>query len=302
MRVLVTGGTGFVGWSVVQALSQRGHNITLLVRNERSVRTHELVKTSAPDIRTGNVLDSASVRNACTGVDAVVHLVGIISEVGKQTFERIHIEGTQNAIAAARSAGARRFLHMSALGTRPDAVARYHKSKWAAEEIVRNSGLDWTIFRPSIIYGPDDAFVNQFATLIRFSPVIPVIGNGRTKFQPIPIANVASAFAQALTQPESISQTYDLASSEVFTFDELIDTILQVMRRRRLKLHLPFALASSQAALLEFLCGLLHRASPLNRDQVLMLKEDNVGNPAPANVLFGLNSVPFSDGIASYLR
>jgi NADH dehydrogenase len=302
MRVLVTGGTGFVGCPVVQTLSQRGHNITLLVRNERSVRTHELNKNSAPDIRTGNVLDPTSVRNACTGVDAVVHLVGIISEVGKQTFERVHIEGTQNAVNAARSAGARRFLHMSALGTRPDAVARYHKSKWAAEEIVRNSGLDWTIFRPSIIYGADDAFVNRFATLIRFSPVVPVIGNGRTKFQPIPIANVASAFAQALTQPESIGQTYDLAGPEVFTFDELIDTILQVMRRRRLKLHLPFALASVQAALLEFLYGLLHRASPLNPDQVLMLEEDNVGNPAPANVLFGLKSLPFTDGIASYLR
>ena len=114
-------------------------------------------------------------------MDAVIHLVGIISEVGRSTFEDIHISGTRNIVMTAQKAGIKRFVHMSALGARPNSVSRYHQSKWTAEEIVRGSGLDYTLFRPSIIYGPGDHFVNLFARMARFSPVLPVMGQGCSK-------------------------------------------------------------------------------------------------------------------------
>ena len=153
-------------------------------------------------------------------MDAVIHLVGIISEAGDQTFENVHTRGTQNLVHAARRAGVKRLLHMSALGTRPNAVARYHQSKWAAEEIVRESGLEWTIFRPSIIYGPDDGFVNLFAKISRFSPLVPIVGNGQTKFEPVPVEAVAHAFVKGLTEPKAIGSAFDLCGPSTLTLNE----------------------------------------------------------------------------------
>jgi uncharacterized protein YbjT (DUF2867 family) len=181
-------------------------------------------------------------------------------------------------------------------------VARYHRSKWAAEEIVLVSGLDFTIFRPSIIHGPGDGFVNLFARMARFSPVVPVMGSGRNKMQPIPVADVAKCFAGALNEPASVGQTYDLCGREILTFDQILDAILQVTRRSRWKLHVPMRLARLQAACLEILFAkLLRRTPPLNRDQLLMLQEDNVGNPAAAIGLFGIQPAPFREGIAEWL-
>jgi uncharacterized protein YbjT (DUF2867 family) len=295
MNVLVTGGTGFVGTAMVHELLRNGHAVHLLVRYRRQGFSSDV------QFHMGNILDANSLRFP-PGIDAIIHLVGIISETDEQTFENVHTRGTQNMIEAAKRAGVGRFIHMSALGTKPNAAARYHQSKWAAEEIIRHSGLDWTIFRPSIIYGPGDGFVNLFAKIIRRSPVVPVIGNGQTRFQPVPVESVASAFVQSLSEPRAIGQTYDLAGPEVFTLNEIVDAILTAMERKRFKLHLPFGVARCQAVLMEFLfAGLLRQAPPLNRDQVTMLQEDNVGDGRAAEKLFELKPGRFRDGIASYL-
>ena len=232
----------------------------------------------------GNILDSASLGPALDGTDAVIHLVGIISEIGENTFENVHTRGTQNLLAAARSAGIKRFVHMSALGTRPNAVSRYHKTKWAAEEAVRNSALDYTIFRPSLIFGPQDQFVNLFAKIIRFSPIVPILADDRAHFQPVAIEDVASAFVRALNEPKSIGQTYDLCGPEALTLRQIVDAICRAMGRRRLKLRVPLFLSRLQANFLEFIFPLLFgKAAPLNRDQLIMLHEDNPGQPQPAN-------------------
>jgi NADH dehydrogenase len=302
VKVLLTGATGFVGRAILAQLAESGHAIRILVRQRESVETVELARRHRAEIREGNVLEAASLGGAVEGVDAVIHLVGIISEFGPNTFENVHIMGTANMVGAARKAGVRRYLQMSALGTRPDAVARYHTSKWIAETMVRESDLDWTIFRPSIIYGPGDGFVNLFARMARFSPVLPVIGGGRSKMQPIPVGDVATAFVKALTEPRAVRQIFDLCGGEVLTLREILDAILAVTGRRRLKLPVPMALARCQAAVLERIYpALLHRPPPLNRDQLLMLGEDNVGDGWPANDLFGLKTVAFREGIAAYL-
>lgn len=302
MKVFITGATGFVGREIVQKIHPAGHELHFLTRSHDSASALAVEWGFDGQNHIGDILDADFLKTALKGMDAVIHLVGIISEVGKNTFENIHTQGTQNIVAAAKQAGVKRFVHMSALGVRPNAVARYHRSKWAAEEIVRNSGLDYTIFRPSIIYGPGDGFVNLFAKISRYSPVLPVFGSGRSKMQPVPVGDVAKCFAGALTEAKSIDQTYDLCGGEILTFEEVLDAILDVTGRMRIKIHVPMVLARFQAAVLEFVFPkVLGKAPPLNRDQLLMLAEDNVGNPQPANALFGLKPTSFKQGIAAYL-
>jgi len=299
MKVFVTGATGFVGEEIVRQLRQAGHSVRMLVRNKSLGEARE--RTGA-DIHVGNILDAESLQGALKGIDAVIHLVGIISEVGESTFENVHMRGTRNVVAAAREQAVKRFVHMSALGTRPDGVSRYHRTKWEAEQIVRGSGLEFTIFRPSLIFGPRDLFVNLFAKIIRFSLVVPILGRRDAKFQPVAIEAVAGAFVKSLTEASAVGQTFDVAGPQIFTFSEIIDQILAVMKRKRLKVHIPAAVARIQAMFLQFLFSkILRKAPPLNRDQLIMLQEDNVGNADTANKLFGLRPVLFRDGIAKYL-
>jgi NADH dehydrogenase len=263
----------------------------------------EAISRWGAELRVGDVLEAASLTVALDGVEAVVHLVGIISEIGESTFENVHGRGTQNIVVAAQKAGVRRFVHMSALGTRPNAASRYHQSKWIAEELFRHSGLDYTIFRPSLIFGPQDQFINLFARIIRLSPVVPLMGGPHTRFQPVCVETVGAAFTRSLSQPKSVGQTYDLCGPEALRLSEIVDQIMGVMQRRRLKVQVPLGLARCQALLLDFVFRrLLRKASPLSRDQLVMLQENNVGNPQPANELFGLQAIPLREGIARYLK
>ena len=171
-----------MGREIVRQLHAAGHTIRILARSPPPPRVQEAVSRWGAEVHPGDVLEPLRSAGRLAGTDAVIHLVGIISEVGDSTFENVHTRGTRNMVAAAQQAGVRRFVHMSALGTRPNAASRYHQSKWAAEEMVRHSGLEFTIFRPSLIYGPQDQFINLFAKIIRLSPVVPLLGSPRARF------------------------------------------------------------------------------------------------------------------------
>lgn len=301
MKVLVTGGTGFVGQEIVRELVARQHLVRLLVRDPYAPAVTALGHRHPLELRQADLQARAQLEEAAEGVEAIVHLVGIIGEIGPQTFERLHTRATQNLVLAAQARGVRRFVHMSALGTRPAARSRYHRTKWEAEEAVRRSGLDFTIFRPSLIYGPRDHFVNQFDQISRFSPLLPVLGPGTARMTPIPVEDVARCFVQALEEPRSLGRTFDLGGPAL-TFNEILDAILRVRRRRRWKVHVPWPVARGLAATMEFLTPrLLRRAAPLNRDQLLMLQEDNEGDTSAAREIFGIRAVPFEDGIRRYL-
>ena len=173
MKIFIAGGTGFVGGHLVRALLKNGHSVRTLVHG-RSTNSGEVEQIA------GDVTRFETLEQGLSGCDAVINLVGIIREFPSRgiTFERLHVQATANLLAAAASNGIRRYLQMSALGSRPAAVSGYHQTKWRAEELVRGSGLDWTIFRPSLIFGPHDAFINMLAVQLRLAPIMPVIGSG----------------------------------------------------------------------------------------------------------------------------
>lgn len=291
-RVFMTGATGFVGQALLQRLRAAGHAVRCLVRrgSETAPRGDGAVACIEGDVVTRRGLEEGM-----ASCDAVIHLVGIIRERpgAGMTFERVHTDGTRNVLEAAAAAGIRRYVHMSALGTRAGAASRYHRSKWAAEETVRASGLDWTIFRPSIIYGRGDGFMTMLAPMVRRMPVVPVIGSGRQRLQPVPVEQVAASFGRALDLPATIERTYEAGGPEPVTMIELLDLIGRALGRRHVrKVHVPVAVMTPLARLLHPLPGF-----PITPDQLLMLGEDSVCDPRPFFETFTLEPVPLAVGL-----
>jgi NADH dehydrogenase len=295
-RIFLTGATGFVGRAVIPALRAHGYAVRCLVRrgSELDLRGLEAIERVE-----GDVLSPAALESDMAGCDTVVHLVGIIREESAtlSTFERIHTQGTINVLEAAAATGVRRYLHMSALGARPGAQARYHRSKWAAEEAVRASPIPWTIFRPSIIYGRSDQFVNMLAAMIRRYPMVPVIGSGQQRLQPVPVEQVAEAFARAVELGTTAKQTYEVGGATAVTMVQLADLIGAALGRPRVrKVHVPIGLVRSVTRLMHHLPGF-----PLTPDQLVMLEEDNVCDPQPFHSAFGLPPVPLAIGLRAML-
>ncbi len=226
MRVLVTGATGFVGREVVRELLERGHEVRALVRRRAARKLRDGKRV---EVFVGDCLAPGTVTPAVAGCDAVIHLVGIIREFPGRgvTFERVHVQATKNLVDAASAAGVRRFLHMSALGARPAPADPYHVTNFQADEYVRASGLTYTIFRPSIIYGPRDRSINLFVRQIQRLGFLTIIGDGQYQLQPVPVGTVARAFALALELPGTENRVYDVGGPEPLTFDAIIDTIAE---------------------------------------------------------------------------
>jgi uncharacterized protein YbjT (DUF2867 family) len=301
VRVLVTGGTGFVGTYVVNRLVQRGHAVAVLARDPAKTRNryNRPVEAAA-----GDVLDPETLSRAAAGRDAVVHLIGIIHEKGAQTFDRMHREATGNVLAAADAAGVRRYLHMSAVGSAEDSPSEYGRTKAAGEKEVRASGLDWTIFRPSIIFGPGDGFVSLLAPIVRRNPgFVPVIGPGTTRFQPVSVRDVARVFADALEKPETVGKTYELGGPDVFTLNDIYREIAAAVGKpRKPLLHLPLWYGRILAAGFEWAArnGIV-ADPPLTRDQLRSLSRDNVADTSAAVETFGGEWRSFRPGIREYL-
>lgn len=274
--ITVYGGSGFLGRHVVRALAKRDYRIRVAVRRP------ELANFLQPLGRVGqihavqaNLRNAASVDAAARDAHVIVNLVGILAEGGKQRFDRVHTYGAEQVSLAASAHGAR-LVHVSALGADENSPAHYARSKAAAEKLVLAAQPQAVVMRPSILFGPEDDFFNRFATLARISPVLPLIGGGATKFQPVFVGDVATAIADAVDGKLRAGTTYELGGPEVRSFKELMQFMLATIERKRLLVPLPFFAANIQAMFLQF------APSPftLTGDQVEMLKVDNIVSEA----------------------
>ncbi len=291
-RVFVTGGTGFLGKHVVRSLLARGFLVRCLVRpgSEGGLRGFESI-----DRVPGDVLRPEHLAPSAEGCAAVVNLVGIIREHGAHgiTFDRLHVQATLNMLALAKAAGITRYLQMSALGARPDARSRYHQTKWRAEEAVRQSGTDWTIFRPSIIFGPGDEFMSRLAGMIRRLPAVPVLGDGMYRLQPISVEHVAEGIVRALLAGASAGQTYDVAGPRPQRFVEILDHIGAALGRPRVrKVHVPLGAVKMVTRALQWL-----PLYPLTMDQIAMLEEESVADPTAFYRDFDITPEPLAEGL-----
>jgi len=297
MKVFVTGGTGFVGREILGQLLSAGHEARVLVRegSQDKLSGHQNLETHI-----GDVTDAASLVGALDGCDAVIHLVGIIREFPGRgiTFKKMHVTATENILEACEEQGVRRFLHMSSNGTRENGRTGYHRTKWQAEELVRDSGLDWTIFRPSLIFGRGSEFVKMLTELIRRVPVVPVIGDGQYRMQPVSVAQVAESFVRALAIPESIGKTYHQGGSESYTYDAILDLTGKAMGRKQVtKVHQPLFMIKPMIKMLQGF-----EQFPITEDQLKMLIEGNVCDPDEWAQAFGLVPISYAEGIGECVQ
>lgn len=315
LTVAVTGATGFVGRHVVPALLDRGHDVRVLVRDR--AKAAQVLPCDRLGIVLGDLFDEDARADLAAGCDAVVHLVGIRRELpGGVTYERLHVDATTLMVQAAAESGTRRFIHMSALGARPDAPAAYHATKFEAESVVRGSGLAWTIFRPSVILGPDGEFMEMARGWVRgeepprrflpyftrfgaLTPAEVLTGGSEVALvQPVDVEDVAAAFAEAVSNDDAIGEVYPLGGARALAWPDLLVAIRDRVPGAKPKikpLGIPAPLARGGA----LACKALGLASllPFGPDEPVMATEDSVCTTAKAKVHLGLEPTPFDESL-----
>lgn len=294
MNIAVTGASGFVGRNLIEALSRTNHHIRALIhRKNIDLPVKDNIEFARADIH-----DTGSLLPALKDIDVVYHLVGIIVETRRLTFEKTVAEGTLNLVDASLKNGVKKIIYLSALGTSPDAGTMYHKTKWQAEESVRNSGLEYVILRPSIIFGPGDKSLNSFARLIKMSPVIPIIGDGEYMMQPVFIEDLTYMMVDCLDNEKASGKTIEIGGPERLQFKQIIDIIKKVLRKRRIRLYIPAGLIKPMAGLMEKIV----KPAPVTTDQIEMLLAGNVCEKNELYDIFDIRLTPLEEGLNKYLR
>jgi NADH dehydrogenase len=295
--VTIFGGSGFLGRHMVRALANDGWRIRVAVRRpNNALFLKPMGRVGQIQLVKANVRDEEAVRAALKGADAAINLVAVLYQSGNQRFDSLHVEAAERIARLASELGVGRLLHVSALGITGN-PSHYARTKTLGEERVRARFPGATVFRPSVVFGPEDDFFNKFAWLARLSPVLPLIGGGKTRFQPVFVGDIAQATVRVLSDPTSAGHTYELGGPEILTFKQIMELILRETRRRRILLQVPFGLARVQGVVF----GLLPKPL-LTLDQVRMLETDNVVSEGAATFR-DLNIVPEAPGaiIPSYL-
>jgi uncharacterized protein YbjT (DUF2867 family) len=292
--ILVTGATGFVGGHLVKRLRQDGMKVRAVVRTPAKAQA---LKDLGVEVVPGDINDLPSLEVAAQGCERVIHLVGIIQEGRGFSFRSVHVEGTRNILDAAKKAGVHHFIYQSALGTRENAKSEYHRTKYEAEKLVKASGIPFTILRPSLTYGPGDLFTLRLAGMIRLSPVLPVIGTGRSKIQPIYIEDVVSCIVKIAAGGPHLGKTYEVGGPEELTYEEVTKAIAAALGVNRPVVHMPLFFMRSMARVAE---AVLPKA-PVTTDQLIMLQDDNVCDMKDIREAFGIEPVEFRAGLAMFL-
>jgi len=301
--VTVFGGSGFIGGQVVRALARKGVRVRVAVRQPHLAGVQRLHgDVGQIDVVQANIRNEASIARALEGAAASVNLVGLLYERGRQKFQAVHVMGARNVAAVARDLGIRRIVQMSALGADANSPSKYARTKAEGEAAVRAIHPDAVVIRPSIVFGPEDAFFNRFGALAAASPALPLIGGGKTRMQPVFVGDVGEAVARAVTDPACAGKTYELGGPGVFTFRELMEMVLAETGRRRLLAPVPFPVARVIGAMGDLVAGFTAFPPPLTTDQVELLRADNVVSPgAPGLAELGITPTTVESVVGSYL-
>jgi uncharacterized protein YbjT (DUF2867 family) len=291
VRVAVTGGSGFVGIHTVRALKHAGHEVVVIARGKGRQPKGDRVSFVRADLT-----DSPALATIFAGCDAVVHLVAVIRERGRQTYDRVNREGTVIVADAAKQAGIGHLFYQGALGADPDPRFPYLLSKWEAEQAVRASGIPYTAFRPGLIFGPGDGFFTLLARLMRIEPVIPIAGDGRTLFQPISVADVTRCIVLALERGPS-NRVHELGGPDQMSYEDIILTIKETLGLHRKVVHVPVPMMLPLAFMMEKVL----RNPPVTRDQLRMLARNNITRVDSVRVAFGFDAERFADN-SDYLQ
>lgn len=290
--VTVFGGSGFLGRYVVRALAKNGAVVRVAGRRAQDALICKPMGDVGQIVPVAvNIRDDEMVAAAVAGADQVVNLVGLLFERGPQTFDAIHHEAAGRIARAAANAGATDFLQMSAIGASAASESRYLSTKAAGEAAVRAAFPSATVLRPSLVFGPEDDFFNRFAGYARFAPALPLIGGGKTRFQPVYVCDVAAAAARALSSSDAKGKVFELGGPATYSFRELMEIILDITERRRFLVPVPFWAAQAKAAIIEAMLALpaaivpgLTPAPPITTDQVKSLRYDNVVSDGAADL------------------
>jgi uncharacterized protein YbjT (DUF2867 family) len=297
--ILITGASGYVGSHLARRLVGQNLPVRALVRNQQKAEREGRLAGLKLDYAQGDINDPPSLELAMQGATAVIHLVAIAIEKGTRTYEEVNFQGTVNVVEAAKKAGVRRFLNMSQLGAKSDLPYRFLASKGKAQEYVAASGLDWTAFRPSVIWGPEDEFANTFARLVPLTPLIfPIVGDQNSRFQSVWVEDVVTCFVKALQDDNTIGREFELGGPEILTLEEIERRTLQALGRRRLMVHFPMPVLRLVVALMEALLP----NPPVTRSLLELLAVSNV-TQNNAIGLFVEQPRPFTvQNIAPYMR
>ena len=291
--ILVTGGTGFVGSHLIKRLASERIQTRCLARKTSAI---EKLKELGIEVAYGDVLDKESLKKAVEHVETVIHLVGIIVEKKGATFEIIHTQGTKNLVDVSKAAGVQRFIYISALGARENARSRYHKTKWEAERAVINSGMEYVIFRPSIMIGEGGEFITMPSKIVRWALIIPII-DGESKVQPIYVENTVDCIIKSLTDTKTTNRIFEIAGPDQITYKELFLILMEVLDVDNPTFQIPITFMWPAACILERVM----EKPPITTQQLIMLQEDNICDIREMQEVFNLKLVPFKEALNTFL-
>lgn len=305
--LFIAGGTGFIGQYLLKSLAKNNFGAKCLARSDERA---SLCRKTGFEARIGDITDKESLKGSLDGIDTVAHLVGIIEDKGDMTFEKVHVEGTAHLVDEAKKAGVKHFFYQSALGASLESSARYQRTKAEAEEIVKQSGIPYTIFRPSLVIGGKDGFTEKLKELILLGPVVPVPGDGNAKFQPIYVEDWVRCFIKIFSDTSRImphaSRTYEFGGPEQLSYNELLSRLMDAMGVKKTIVHLPISLAKAGLpfiGLTQAMGGLLGKKIPtVTAEQLDLLGRDNVCDTDSVETLFGFKPLNYKEALGKFIK
>lgn len=295
MNIFLTGASGFVGKEILKRLLEKDYNVFALVRDEKKLN----IKHGNLTLVNGDILKVDTYNNALSNCDAIINLVGIIREYPKRgiTFYKLHFEATKNLVDLAKQFHIKRFIQMSANGTRENAASNYHKTKYMAENYVIKSDLDYTIFRPSVVYGPGDEFINMLNSMIKRTFLFTYFGDGGYKMQPVSVYEVAELFVNAIENRNTFKKIYSVCGNKVLTYKELLQLIIRITNKKVFLFSIPEIFISIFVKIFGNTTF-----TPITTDQFIMLKEGNICKDDNIFNELGVRQLPIEDVLKSYLK